>query len=184
MIVVELKDPKILGDEHPTYGFTFWSESDGDFPVMFNSKQGNILPGTRIMAEESEIKTSKNGKQYLRLKRVKLEDKPGQESKPFEAKPQPTFEAAKKEASDHERQITKNMVWKNLLNVYDIPSMPPDSAQWNEFWGNVELHTEMLLTGSYDGLKVDAAGRSLGDEFRKMTSDPPPSDEDIPEELL
>lgn len=46
-----------------------------------------------------------------------------------------------------ERQVTKNMVWKNLLMHFDVPSMSPDSPQWSVFWGLVELHTEMLLPG-------------------------------------
>lgn len=44
-----------------------------------------------------------------------------------------------------ERQITRNMVWKNLLQHYDVPSMEPDTAQWQHFWGMVDLHTDMLL---------------------------------------
>lgn len=154
MQIFELKDPKILGEEHPTYGFTFWSETDGDYPVMFNSKQGNIMPGTRIMAEESEVKVSKNNKEYLRLKKVKLEDNPTskEEQKPFTKKPEPTFKRATAEQQTKDTQITRNMVWKNLLSLYDIPSMTPDSEQWNEFWDNVELHTEMLVHGNYDSL--------------------------------
>lgn len=44
-----------------------------------------------------------------------------------------------------ERQITRNMVWKNLLGHYDVQSMEPDSEQWQHFWAGVDLHTEMLL---------------------------------------
>lgn len=51
-----------------------------------------------------------------------------------------------------ERQITKNMVWKNLLNYYDIATMTPDSKQWQEFWAMVELHTDMLVPGDKPSL--------------------------------
>lgn len=79
-----------------------------------------------------------------------------------------------------DKQITKNMVWKNLLAVYDAPSMLPDTKQWEEFWGNVELHTEMLISGNYDKLSKPAP--SLGDTFRaKQEQNPPPSDEDNPD---
>lgn len=44
-----------------------------------------------------------------------------------------------------DEQITKNMVWKNLLGQYDIPSMEFGSEQWESLWGNVELHTLALL---------------------------------------
>jgi len=44
-----------------------------------------------------------------------------------------------------EKQITKNMVWKNLLQHFDVPSMEYGSEQWETFWGLVELHTDMLL---------------------------------------
>lgn len=167
MINFELKDPKILGDEHPQYGFTFWSITDSDFPVMFNSKNGNILPGTRIQAESSEEKISKNGKTYLRLKKVTFEDHPSTPSMPFTEKPEPTFHKANAEQVSKDVQITKNMIWKNLLSVYDIPTMTPDSPQWNEFWGNVELHTEMLTKGNYEALRPPTA--SLKEAWDKAT---------------
>lgn len=147
----ELKQPSILGEKHPTYGYTFWSETGGDYPVMFNSQEGNIMPGTRVQAETAELKTSKNGKEYLRLKKVKFEDSPHLPVA-FEDKPKATFVKATEQQNNKDQQITKNMVWKNLLQVYDVASMTPDSTQWAEFWANVELHTEMLTNGNYDKL--------------------------------
>jgi hypothetical protein len=44
-----------------------------------------------------------------------------------------------------EKQVTRNMVWKNLLQHFDVPSMGYNGEQWNTFWGLVDLHTEMLL---------------------------------------
>lgn len=199
--VIELKDPKILGDEHPQYGYQVWSETDGDYPVMFNTKQGNIMPGTRVTYETAELKTSAKGNEYLRLKKIKFEDSP-QTSVPFENKPKPTFHQATAEQTKKDNQITKNMVWKNLLQVYDVSSMIPESKQWNEFWGNVELHTEMLTKGNYDNLSggslpgnptfpgttneaspldKPAAAKSLGDTYRNR-KEPELADEDIPEE--
>lgn len=168
--IYNLKDPKIMGEEHPQYGFTFWSETDGDFPVMFNSKQGNILPGTRIMAESYTQRTSSKGTDYLRLKGVKLEDSPSQEKVPFKEQPEPTFKKAIQEQTDKDTQITKNMVWKNLLQVYDVSSMTVDSTQWEEFWANVELHTEMLTAGNIDRLTANAPG--IKDKLGKGWSEP------------
>lgn len=161
----ELKQPSILGEKHSTYGYTFWSETGGDYPVMFNSQEGNIMPGTRVQAETAELKTSKNGKQYLRLKKVKFEDSP-HPPVAFEDKPKATFVKATEQQNNKDQQITKNMVWKNLLQVYDVASMTPDSAQWAEFWSNVELHTEMLTNGNYDNLmsgSLSASSRATND---------------------
>jgi len=171
--VLELKDPKILGEEHPTYGFSFWSETDGDYPVMFNSKEGNILPGTRVTYETAELKTSSKGNEYLRLKKVKFEDNPEQTSAPFAQKSKPTFQKADDAQAKKDNQITKNMVWKNLLQVYDVASMTPDSRQWEEFWANVELHTEMLTVGNLD---------RLGGSYENAV--PTPSSRPIKEEKL
>lgn len=175
----ELKDPAIMGEKHDIYGYTFWSLTDGDYPVMFNSQEGNIMPGTRIQAETAELKTSKNGKDYLRLKKVTFEDSPTKQE-PFEAKPAPTFEKAAKAQNDKDSQITKNMVWKNLLSVYDIPSMLPDSKQWNEFWGNVELHTEMLTKGDYTRLQQPTVKNKLARGF----SEPEQTDEEDFKDLM
>lgn len=182
MNIIELKDPKILGEEHPQYGYAVWSETDGDYPVMFNTKNGNIMPGTRVSYESSELKTSAKGNEYLRLKKVQFEDSASKPDIPFQAKPapsfkpEPTFEKAAKVQSDKDSQITKNMVWKNLLQLYDVPTMLIDTTQWEEFWANVELHTEMLIVGNIDRLKP----RSLGNEFRarKVTEEfgEPPED--------
>lgn len=154
-MVLELKDPKILGEKHPTYGFSVWSETDGDYPVMFNVKsEANLLPGVRVTYDSAEEKVSAKGKEYLRLKGVKFEDSPvkNEDRKPFTERPEPKFEKAKEEQTTKDQQITKNMVWKNLLSVYDIPSMIPGTDQWEEFWANVELHTEMLTHGNMDNL--------------------------------
>lgn len=140
-LIFELKDPKILGEEHPTYGFTFWSETDGDFPVMFNSKQGNILPGTRIMAEESEERTSKNGKDYLRLKKVKLEDSPEQPKVPFTKKAEPVF---KKEENKYQKDVTSIPldVWRTLIGIQGVPE---NETQFTEFFMTVQQHANELL---------------------------------------
>lgn len=44
-----------------------------------------------------------------------------------------------------ERQITRNMVWKNLLGHYDVQNLEYGSDQWQHFWAGVDLHTDMLL---------------------------------------
>lgn len=197
MNVLVLKDPKILGDKHPTYGYSVWSETDGDYPVMFNVQdEKKLMPGVRVTYEDSQGKTSAKGKDYLRLSKVKFEDSP-QASVPFDTT-SPTFAKANQEQSTKDQQITKNMVWKNLLNHYDLPSMTPDSEQWQQFWASVELHTEMLTNGNYDKLiggspashpaetikeenrsASTATTPSLKENWDKVTGDPGPSDEDM-----
>lgn len=44
-----------------------------------------------------------------------------------------------------EKQVTKNMAWKNLLQYYDVPTLNPGTKQWEQFWGAVDMHTDMLL---------------------------------------
>jgi hypothetical protein len=160
MQVYELKDPKIMGEEHPQYGFTFWSETDGDYPVMFNSKQGNIMPGTRVTAESIEHKTSAKGKEYIRLKKVKFEDSPEQ-TQAFEKKPAPTF-GNSPEQTTKESLITRSMVWKALIDSEDVQSLTPNSPRWTAFWATVELHTEMLTNGNYDKLIGGSLSASSG----------------------
>lgn len=140
--IFELKDPKIMGDEDPKFGFTFWSNTDGDFPVMFNSKQGNIMPGTRIMAEKATERTSKNGTNYLRLAGTKIEDSP-QQTKVFEQKPEPTFEKAKEE-NKYQRDVTALAldVYRVVANIRGLPENAQDAAI---FWDIVMSHTNELL---------------------------------------
>lgn len=137
----ELKDPKIMGEEHPQYGFTFWSLTDGDYPVMFNSKQGNIMPGTRIQAETAELKTSKNGKDYLRLKKVTFEDEPHPQ-KPFEAKPAATFKNADKPFFRDASTIPLD-VWRTLIGIQGVPET---ESGFTAFFETVRTHAEELMT--------------------------------------
>lgn len=67
-------DPKIMGDKHPKFGYTFWGYAhDADYPIMFNSQNGNILKGQKLFAGKSEVKLSSNDTEYLRLSEVKLD---------------------------------------------------------------------------------------------------------------
>lgn len=80
------------------------------------------------------IEPTKSGKRF----RFKTDKVPDDIKRPDNAAKQPSYQK-------DEKQITKNMVWKNMLQHFDVPSMSPDSKQWEIFWGLVELHTEMLL---------------------------------------
>lgn len=94
MNVLTLIDPNIMGDKHPTYGFSVWSKTDGDYPVMFNvMDEKNLMPHVRVTYETAEHKTSSKGIEYLRLKKVKFEDNPvaKEDVVPFTDKPAPTF---------------------------------------------------------------------------------------------
>ncbi len=190
MQVFELKEPSIMGEEHPTYGFTFWSLTDGEYPVMFNSKQGNIMPGTRIMAEEALLKTSKNGKEYLRLKKVKLEDSPGQTQAPFEPKAKPTFKQADQAEDKRSDGITASMAFKLAYHgfIQTEQILPRDDDQWADvkeqarqiFWGIDEVKNSQPDGGQQETVVpkpptpqsvnakvvVPSATTSLGDKFR------------------
>ena len=66
-------DPKVMGEEHEKYGFTFWGYAEeSDLPIMFNSKQGNVLAGDTIVAEEQTVKKSSKGTDYIRLSKTKI----------------------------------------------------------------------------------------------------------------
>lgn len=46
-----------------------------------------------------------------------------------------------------ERQITRNMVWKNLIEAgaFNVQTTEYGSEDWERFWAMVDLHTDMLL---------------------------------------
>lgn len=69
------------------------------------------------------------------------------------------FEPYKKD----EKQITRNMVWKNLLGFYDAQSLNSKSPQWDDFWKAVDEHTDILL---------GTPPISLGDKFRSLKPEP------------
>jgi hypothetical protein len=139
MNVITLKDPKIMGDKHDIYGYTFWSLTDTDFPVMFNHKEGNIMPGTRITYESSEPKVSKNGTDYLRLKKVSLEDSPEPQKMPFSEKPAPTFtdKAYLRDASTIPLDV-----WRTLIGIQGVPNSPDE---FSLFFETVMDHANELL---------------------------------------
>ena len=166
----ELTDPKILGEEHPQYGWTFWdSQVNGDFPVMFNSKQGNILPGTRIQAETAELKTSKNGKEYLRLKKVTFED----EAKPlFEGKSAPSFSKADKPFFRDDTTLALD-VWRAIKDQWDIRTVHKDPTEAADLYDAVQFHTENLsymIQNARSGLQSPSLGNSAIKEPK-----PPPA---------
>lgn len=87
-----------------------------------------------------------------------------------------------------ERQITRNMVWKNLLGHYDVQSMEPDSDQWKHFWAGVDLHTEMLLpqnsgsggaVNSPSTIKEPMAAAESSIKTKLASSDWVPEDDEI-----
>lgn len=65
-----------LGELDDTYGQQFWADvSEQLEPVMFNLVAGHeVGVGDTITAETVELKTSKKGKDYHRLKKVKVVD--------------------------------------------------------------------------------------------------------------
>lgn len=69
-----LIDPSKMGARHAEYGQTWWSDVEGgDQPVMFNLMGEDELGlMSKIEAETVELKTSKKGTDYLRLKKVKV----------------------------------------------------------------------------------------------------------------
>lgn len=161
MQVFELKEPNIMGEEHPQYGFTFWSITDGEYPVMFNSKQGNIIPGTRIMAEEADLRTSKNGTEYLRLKKVKLEDSPTDKQEPFTPKAKPTFQKATEAEDKRSDGITASMAFKLAYHgfIQTEQILPRD----DNHWADVKEQARQIFWG------IDAVKNSQPDEETAST---------------
>lgn len=95
---------KVMGEPHPTYGYTYWGYMhDIDMPVRFSSKLiiDDIKDkGRTLIAEEKEVRQSSNGKDYLQLKKVKFETSGTQEhevpipsTQPFKAQPRPAAAA-------------------------------------------------------------------------------------------
>lgn len=68
-----IKNPKVMGEKHDTYGWSIWAESNYG-PVMFNTNRDLTLTEYQIFAEEEEKRTSAKGNAYLRLKKVKIEE--------------------------------------------------------------------------------------------------------------
>lgn len=74
MKTLTLKNPTALGERDPKYGQAYWSYThDSDTPVMFNLMDGEVGDGSVITAETIEVKESKNGNEYHRLKKVTIE---------------------------------------------------------------------------------------------------------------
>lgn len=72
-----LDSPFKMGEKHPEYGQSYWSSVlEQDTPVMFNLMSGDVQDGSVISAETVELKTSAKGKDYHRLKKVKIEGGP------------------------------------------------------------------------------------------------------------
>lgn len=201
----ELSNPTILGEEHPTYGFTFWdAQVNGAYPIMFNSKEGNIMPGTRIQAETAELKTSKNGKDYLRLKKVKFEDSP-QTSAPFEPKAKPTFQKATEAEDKRGDGITASMAFKLGYQgfIQTEQMQPKDPIHWafvkeqgrQIYWGIKAVMSSQpdggsqvteVPTPSPQPIKAvpdSPATTSLGDTFRNRTKEPEYTESDMPEDI-
>lgn len=77
---------KVMGDEHPTYGYTYFGYvHDVDMPVRFSTKLviDDIKDkGRTLYAADKEVRTSAAGKDYLQLKKVSFEE---QEQTSFQA---------------------------------------------------------------------------------------------------
>lgn len=91
----KINSVNVLGDEHPTYGYTYWGYMhDIDMPVRFSSKLiiDDIKDkGRTLFAESKEVRQSSSGKDYLQLKKVSFEE-PEEESED-----KPRFEFKKPE---------------------------------------------------------------------------------------
>ena len=62
-----------LGEADPKYGQTYWGEVAEQLePVMFNLMNSSVEVGDRLECEDVLLKTSSKGKDYHRLKKVKV----------------------------------------------------------------------------------------------------------------
>jgi hypothetical protein len=185
MQVFELKDPKVMGEEDPKYGYTFWSLTDGDYPVMFNSKNGNILPGTRLMAEVANLKTSKNGTEYLRLSKTKIEDNPtdSKEQIPFTEKPKPTF-GKSNDAFLKDVTNTPILMYNGSLNYaketgLNLISDKEDRRAYLEYVTDITHEMLSMIDNIRNGVKTPSLKKQWDNVTKK---EPTPSDEDMPPE--
>lgn len=125
---------KIEGFDKDDYGNTWYN-------VKFQDNAETFMWLAKNQPEEGKsyyghFEKTKSGKK-MRFKRDKEPDS--------EAPSKPSFKPK------DEKQVTKNMCWKNLLQFFDVPTMNPGTKQWKEFWALVNAHTEMLLTGEQSG---------------------------------
>jgi hypothetical protein len=74
MKILTIKELSEMGDFHEEYGQTFWGTvEEEDMPVKFTKKIHYIPnPGTKLVAEEHQVKRSAKGNEYLQLKKVQL----------------------------------------------------------------------------------------------------------------
>ena len=164
-----------LGTFDEKYGQRYWGKvHEADMDISFNLMNPiNINKNDKLTWEEKLIKESKSGKEYIFLKKVKVNGEPVS----------PTKSESKWQPKD-ERQITKNMVWKNLLTFFDAQSLNSASKQWGDFWATVDEHTDMLL-GASNGTSPEqtTVTDSLRDKFEKVKASKSPTGYDPMDDL-
>ena len=94
------------------------------------------------MAQESEEKTSKNGKDYLRLKKVTIEEG-ATEDMPFNSKdkPEPVFKP-KNDAYLRDISTIPETFIRALLPYYDVQRLQDDPAQYSSLIETARALTE------------------------------------------
>lgn len=96
----------------------------------------------------------------------------------FGDKPPKTSGGKPKWQPKDERQITRNMVWKNMLSFFDAQTLNSESKQWDRFWLTVDEHTDKLLEGSSPIPQQTTITASLSEQFKVVQAKktPPPYD--------
>ena len=87
----------------------------------------------------------------------------------------------------NDKQITINMVWKNMLQWFDVKKLLTDPHEKQIFWQSIQEHTDELLALGSIEIVEDKPVQKKVEESRQMnrwpTSDLPPlQDDEIPAE--
>lgn len=155
----------LLGDLDPKWGQTYWGNvEEQEMPIKFNlMQQVDIMPGRKLVAQESEIKTSTKGNKYMQLKKVKLsesEKTPEKQSSIIEKYvgsieeddlvPKPTMIIETEEVPSYEAGTNARWALKLSTDTYKsvLGRVPEDETDWN----TIEDFAKWLL-GSFQRLK-------------------------------
>lgn len=157
MIEYTINSLKVMGDKDEKFGYSYWGfVHEAQMPVMFSTH--SVIDdvrdkGRRIFAEEKEIKQSKNGKEYLLLKKVKLDADsgspdpvPGTET---QVSPQ-TAAAPKLYNPDYSKDLTDHplQVFRAIIPYVDAHSLIKDDVYRGEVLEMVRQVADELLTYS------------------------------------
>lgn len=165
-VLTAMENIALMGEPDPKYGQSYWGNvEEQTMPVKFNlMQQVDIRPGRMLFAEESEIKTSSKGNQYMQLRKVKLSEP----EVPEVAQPEaiayeeeltqiplapftPTAKAGMEDTPSYESGT--NARWALKLSTDTYKSVMGRVPEESQDWDVIEDFAKWLL-GSFQRLKV------------------------------